>query len=109
MNDKDQEVPLYNEIFQYLKHDEYRVDASKPEKLEGDSQESTQFRDEEGISKAIRPTWHAIQACWEHLTPHTRICDSLMKVDLLSKVKGVQCNNSGSVLDNVIWLILVGT
>ena len=47
MNDEDQEVPLYNEIFQYLKHGEYRVDASKSEKLEGDSQESTQFRDEE--------------------------------------------------------------
>ena len=49
MNDEDQEVPLYNEIFQYLKHGEYRVDASKSEKLEGDSQESTQFRDEEGL------------------------------------------------------------
>ena len=32
-----------------------------------------------------------------------------MRVDLVSKVKGVQYNNSGSVLDNVIWLILVGT
>ena len=49
MNDEDEEVPLYNEIFQYLKHGEYRVDASKSEKLEGDSQESTQFRDEEGL------------------------------------------------------------
>ena len=49
MNDEDQEVPLYNEIFQYLKHGEYRVDASKSEKLAGDSQESTQFRDEEGL------------------------------------------------------------
>ena len=46
MNDEDQEVPLYYEIFQYLKHGEYRVDASKSEKLPGDSQESTQFRDE---------------------------------------------------------------
>ena len=55
MNDEDQELPLYNEIFQYLKHGEYRVDASKSEILEGDSQE---FRDEEAcsISKAIRPT-----------------------------------------------------
>ena len=43
---QDQEVPLYNEIFQYLKHG---VDASKSEKREGDSQESTQFRDEEGL------------------------------------------------------------
>ena len=42
-------VPLYNEIFQYLKHGEYRVDASKSEKLAGDSQESTQFHDEEGL------------------------------------------------------------
>ena len=33
MNDEDQQVPLYNEIFQYLKHGEYRVDASKSEKL----------------------------------------------------------------------------
>ena len=49
MNDEDQELPLYNEIFQYLKHGEYRVDASKSEMLEGDSQESTQFRDEEGL------------------------------------------------------------
>ena len=32
MNDEDLEVPLYNEIFQYLKHGEYRVDASKSEK-----------------------------------------------------------------------------
>ena len=32
MNDEDQEVPLYNEIFKYLKHGEYRVDASKSEK-----------------------------------------------------------------------------
>ena len=46
MNDEDQELPLYNEIFQYLKHGEYRVDASKSEMLEGDSQE---FRDEEGL------------------------------------------------------------
>ena len=46
MNDEDQEVPLYNE---YLKHGEYRVDASKSEKLAGDLQESTQFRDEEGL------------------------------------------------------------
>ena len=48
MNDEDQEVPIYNEIFQYLKHGEYRVDASKSEKA-CDSQESTQFRDEEGL------------------------------------------------------------
>ena len=46
MNDEDQEVPLYNEIFQYLKHGEYRVDASKSKKLEGDSQKSTQFHEE---------------------------------------------------------------
>ena len=32
MNDEDQEVPLYNETFQYLKYGEYRVDASKSEK-----------------------------------------------------------------------------
>ena len=30
--DEDKEVPLYNEIFQYLKHGEYRLDASKSEK-----------------------------------------------------------------------------
>ena len=88
MNDEDQEVPLYNEIFQYLKHGEYRVDASKSEKLAGDSQESTQFR-EEGLLYLKSNT--ADMACnsgllREHLTPHTRICYSFMKVDLVSKV-----------------------
>ena len=48
MNDEDLEVPLYNDM-QYLKHGEYRVDASKSEKLACDLQESTQFRDEEGL------------------------------------------------------------
>ena len=48
MNDEDQEVPLYNEIFQY-ENTASRVDASKSEKLEGDSQESAQFHDKEGL------------------------------------------------------------
>ena len=49
MNDEDQEVPLYNEIFKYLKHGEYRVDASKSR--------AHSFVTKEGLlSKAIRPT-----------------------------------------------------
>ena len=73
MNDEDQEIPPYNEIFQYLKHGEYRVDASKSEKLAGDSQESTQFRDEEGFwflslcnctwKRQLQP-WNSFVASW---------------------------------------------
>ena len=82
------------------------MDASKSEMLEGDSQESTQFRDEEGLLYLKSNTADIIMTCNSDLLrafePHTRICDSLMKVDLVSKVKRVQYNNSGSVLDNVI-------
>ena len=63
MNDEDQEVPLYNEIFQYLKHGEYRVDASKSEKRAIRRRAHSFVKKACSISKAIRPTWHAIQAC----------------------------------------------
>ena len=57
MNDEDQEVPLYNEIFQYLKHGEYRVDASKLEKRAIRRRaHSFVMKKACSISKAIRPT-----------------------------------------------------
>ena len=57
MNDEDQEVPLYNEIFQYLKHGEYRVDASKSEKRAIRRRvHSFVMKKACSISKAIRPT-----------------------------------------------------
>ena len=57
MNDEDQEVPLYNENTQYLKHGEYRVDASKSEKRAIRRRaHSFVMKKACSISKAIRPT-----------------------------------------------------
>ena len=57
MNDEDQEVPLYNEIFQYLKHGEYRVDARESEKRAIRRRaQSFVMKKACSISKAIQPT-----------------------------------------------------
>ena len=88
MNDEDQEVPLYNKIFQYLKHGEYRVDASKSEKR-AIRRRAHSFVMKKGLLYLKSST--ADMTCNSGLlrafdTTHTRIYISLKKIGLVSKV-----------------------